>query len=135
MNDLATDSSLIARAEERKNKVAHARFSTSEMTRIERAAESAGLTVSAFMRSLSLEGAGIRPFFTEDDRAILGLLLSDVKAVGVNLNQLVRVAHRGGPGRSEERAAIDDVQRVVAALLLELRSFADRGARMRTRPV
>jgi len=134
MTDFATDGSFIASADERKDKVVHARFSTSEMTRIERAAESAGLTVSAFMRSLSLEGAGVRPFFTDDDRTILGLLLSDVRAVGVNLNQLARAANRRGPGWSEEeREAMDDVQRVVAALLLELRSFADRGARMRTR--
>jgi hypothetical protein len=134
MNDFATNGSFIASADERKDKVVHARFSTSEMTRIERAAESAGLTVSAFMRSLSLEGAGIRPFFTEDDRAVLALHLSDVKAVGVNLNQLARAANRRGPHRSdEEREAIDDVQRVVVALLLELRSFAHRGTRMRMR--
>jgi hypothetical protein len=133
MNDCGANSSPIGRAEERKDKVVHARFSTSEMAAIERAAERAGLSLSAFVRSLTLEGAGVRPFFTEDDHAILMLLLTDLRRAGVNLNHFARSANSGGPGRSEERAAIDDVQRVVAALLLELRSFAERGSRFRTR--
>ncbi|WP_341487157.1 plasmid mobilization relaxosome protein MobC [Pararhizobium sp. A13] len=117
---------------ERKDRVVHARFSATEMARIDDAAASAGLTISAFMRSLTLEGAGVRPFLTPEDRAILGLLLSDLQAVGVNLNQLARAANRREPGRPEaERAVIADGQRAVAALLLELRSFAARGTRMR----
>lgn len=133
MNDFGADSSPIGLADERKSKVVHARFRTSEMAAIERAAEHAGLTVSSFMRSLILEGAGVRPFFTEDDRAVLMLLVSDLRSVGVNLNQLARAANSGGTGQSDGVLdAIGDVQKVVAALMLELRAFAERGSRFRT---
>lgn len=115
---------------ERRDKVVHARFSKTEIEQIERAAADAGMTVSGFLRSLTLEGAGVRPFFTDADRAVLSLLLSDVKAVGTNLNQLARARNRGEAGRSrEDKERIDDVQRVVAIALFELRSFVERGAR------
>jgi hypothetical protein len=132
MKDVATGSRLLAGAE-RKNKVVHARFSASELTRIERAAERAGLTVSAFMRSLSLEGAGVRPFFTAEDRVLLGALWKDLRAVGVNLDQLARAANRRHSRFDEERAVLDDVQRAMAALVYEIGVFADRGARLRKR--
>jgi hypothetical protein len=117
---------------ERKDKVVHARFSATEIERIGQAAEAAGMTISGFLRSLLIEGAGIRPFFNDADRAVLSLLLSDVKAVGVNLNQLARARNRGDTGRlEEEKAVIDDVQRTLAIVQFELRSFAERGARKR----
>ncbi|PZM16509.1 plasmid mobilization relaxosome protein MobC [Rhizobium tubonense] len=101
---------------------------------IEKAAKAAGLTVSAFIRSLTLEGAGVRPFLTDSDLAILGLLLAEVRAIGVNLNQFARAANRRKQGRpEEERVVINDVHRAVAALLLELKAFAERGARTRSR--
>lgn len=88
------------------------------------------MTVSGFLRSLSLEGAGVRPFFSDADRAVLFLLLSDIKAVGVNLNQLARARNRGETGQLlEEKRTIDDVQRVVAVVLFELQASAERGAR------
>ena len=94
--------------------------------------QAAGMTVSGFLRSLILEGAGVRPFLTDADRAVLSLLLSDIKAVGVNLNQLARARNRGETGQSQdEKRVIDDVQRVVAIVLFELQTFAERGARMR----
>jgi hypothetical protein len=116
---------------ERKTKVVHARFSAMEMVKIEDAAQATELTVSAFIRSLTLEGAGVRPFFTEEDRVILSALLADLRAVGINLNQLARAANGRKPRTDEERAVIDGVQRVMAALLYEIGFFADRGARMR----
>ncbi|WP_421405558.1 plasmid mobilization protein [Agrobacterium fabrum] len=118
---------------ERRDKVVHARFSATEIERIERAAEAAGMTVSGFLRSLTLEGAGVRPFFSDADRAVLSLLLTDVKAVGINLNQLARARNRGEAVTSEdEKRVIDDVQRVITIALFELQSFAERGARRRT---
>ncbi len=117
---------------ERRDKVVHARFSATEIERIEHAAQAAGMTVSGFLRSLTLEGAGLHPFFTDADRAVLSLLLTDVKAVGVNLNQLARARNRGETGQSEEeKGVIDDIQRVVAIVLFELQAFAARGARRR----
>jgi hypothetical protein len=114
---------------ERRDKVVHARFSATEIERVEHAAEAAEMTVSGFLRSLILEGAGVRPFFSDADRAVLSLLLTDVKAVGVNLNQLARARNRGETGHSqEEKKGIDDIQRVVAIVLFELQAFAKRGA-------
>ena len=116
----------------RRDKVVHARFSKSEIERIEHAAEAAGMTVSGFLRSLALEGAGVRPFFSDADRAVLSLLLTDIKAVGVHLNQLARARNRGEAVPSqEEKRVIDDVQRVVTIALFELQSFAERSARRR----
>ncbi|MEQ1409451.1 plasmid mobilization relaxosome protein MobC [Neorhizobium sp. Rsf11] len=122
----------LGKAEERKERVVHARFSASELTAIEQAAGAAGLTVSAFMRSLTLEGAGVRPFLTDDDRAVFEMLISDMRAIGVNLNQLARAVN--GSGRLVEAklaAELVDVQRLAAAIVLELRSLAGRGARRR----
>lgn len=117
---------------ERKDKVVHARFSATEIERIGQAAEAAGMTISGFLRSLVIEGAGVCPFFNDADRAILSLLLSDVKAVGVNLNQLARARNKGETARlEEERAVLDDVQRTLAIVQFELQSFAKRGARKR----
>ncbi|WP_246638415.1 plasmid mobilization protein [Rhizobium laguerreae] len=112
------------------------RFSVAEMERIEDAAKRSGLTVSAFVRSLSLEGAGIRPFFTDEDRAILGLLLSEIRTVGVNLNQLARAIGRGRCGiQSRDKDVVAEVHRLLAAVLLELHAYAARGARTRSEKV
>jgi Mobilization protein NikA len=133
MNDFRANSRPFRAAEERKDKVVHARFSTSEMAAIERAAQNAGLGLSAFMRSLTLEGAGVRPFFTDDDRVILMLLLTGLRSAGVNLNQFARSVNSAEPNRlAGVPDAIGDLQKVVAALMLELRAFAERGSRFRT---
>lgn len=118
--------------EGRKDRVVHARFSASDLSAIDAAAEAASLTVSAFMRSLTLEGAGVRPFLTDDDRAVVEMLISEMRSVGVNLNQLARSANSGGRLPAGELAnEVGKVQRLVAAMVLELRSFAVRGARIR----
>jgi hypothetical protein len=102
------------RASGRKEKIVHARFSAAEFVAIEQAAVAADMTASGFMRSLTLEGAGVKPF------------------LGVNLNRIGRAASRRQDNRpEEEREVIDDVHRVLAALLIELGLFAERGARMR----
>ncbi|MGZ2488292.1 hypothetical protein ACVITL_006877 [Rhizobium pisi] len=119
-------------ADERRERVVHARFSTSEIAAITRASEEAGLTISAFMRSLTLQGAGVRPFFNDDDRAILDLLLSEMRAIGVNLNQLARIANTSGHIQANQvKAQTADIQKIVAAVMIELRSFAARGAQRR----
>ena len=126
------DAVVLRRSEERRNHVVHVRFSSPEIIDIERAAEEAGLTLSAFMRSLTLEGAGIRPFFSDDDRFVLGLLLADMRAIGVNLNQIARIANRSG--RLDARvmsSQLTEIQKVIAALLLELRTYASHGGQRR----
>ena len=131
MSGSAADANGKVRGAERRTRVVHARFSAMEMARIEQAAQAAALTVSAFMRSLTVEGAGVRPFLTEADRLVLGALLVDLRAVGVNLDQLVRAANRSGPRPDAQKAVIEDVQRVMAALLYELGLFAGRRASVR----
>ncbi|PWE53679.1 plasmid mobilization relaxosome protein MobC [Metarhizobium album] len=113
----------------RKDRVLHVRFSVSECQRIDVAAAGAGLTVSGFLRALCLEGAGVRPFLTDDDRAIFAALASDMHAVGVNLNRLARAANSAGriaPGNLDP--ALADVQKLVAAIAIELRELGRRGA-------
>lgn len=64
------------------------RVSPSEQAAIYEGAAKAGMTPSAFMRSTVLEGAGVKPFLTENDRLIFALILEDLRKVGVNLNQI-----------------------------------------------
>ena len=113
---------------ERKSRVVHARFSVSELAALEDAAQRAGMTVSAFIRSLTLDGAGILPFLNDEDRAIFDLLHRDLRAVGVNVNSLVRLAHQ----RSVPADAVDllsELSPLVAGLALELRRLATRPGR------
>ncbi|SDN95406.1 plasmid mobilization relaxosome protein MobC [Ensifer sp. YR511] len=116
----------------RKDKVVHARFNAGEFAEIERAAEAAKMTVSAFMRSLTLEGAGVRPFFDDDDRAVLGLLHAEMRRVGINLNQLALVANKSGVTASKRISnEIADIQKILASVMLELRVYAERGHQKR----
>src|ERR1700761_3892557 len=84
------DPASIGRLLPRRDRVVHVRFSAADSAAIERAASAADLTVSAFMRSLVLEGAGVRPFFTEEDHVILKWLRDDIRVVGINLDQIAR---------------------------------------------
>ena len=114
--------------DERRQRVVHARFTVSEFASLEHAAGSAEMTVSAFLRSLAMEGAGVRPFFSDDDRLVLEVLISDVRALGINLNQIARSVNGGmHPSGSELPDLLSDIQRLLAAVLLEMRRFAGRG--------
>lgn len=122
----------LGRPDERKDRVLHARFSTSDIAAIEQAAEATGFTVSAFMRSLTLEGAGVRPFLTDDDRAVFEMLILDMRSVGVTLNQLARTVNSGGRlVGGELTKELGETQRLLAAIVLEIRGFAERGGRRR----
>lgn len=113
---------------ERKAHVVHARFTATELAAVQKAAACAELTMSAFMRSLTLEGAGVRPFLTEEDRAVFDLLHRDLRAIGMNLNSLLRLAHqRIIP--SELGELLKDLQPVAAGLALELCRLERRNGR------
>ncbi|MFN7102091.1 MAG: plasmid mobilization protein [Pseudorhizobium sp.] len=108
-----------------KSKVVHMRLDPAEFTRTETAARDAGMTVSAFIRSLTLEGAGVCPFFTEEDHLLLGAIMIDLKSVRASLQLLLRSEPRAeGLRPVDEQAVIEDVQRVVAALCFEIGFFA-----------
>lgn len=86
------------------------RFSEAEDALVERSATSYGLTPSAFIRGASVDAAreqqglpperrdraaGATPPQLTADAAAVNALRTDVKRVGVNLNQLTRLAHHG----------------------------------------
>lgn len=117
---------------DRKGRMVHARVSADEYAAIEKAAEAADMTVSGFFRSLIIEGAGARPFLTEEDRLVMALLLEDMRAIGVNLNQVARALNSGkGVHPSDVDINLGNVQRVQAAVMTELRSLAKRAGHKR----
>ncbi|OWW02313.1 hypothetical protein ATY81_21920 [Rhizobium sp. R72] len=113
---------------ERKAHVVHARFTASELAAVHNAAEQAELTVSAFIRSLTLEGAGVEPFLTAEDRAIFEFLHRDMRIIGMNLNSLARLAYRQfDPGEVSE--LLSGLLPVAAGLALELNRLKRRTGR------
>ncbi|RWD28691.1 MobC family plasmid mobilization relaxosome protein [Mesorhizobium sp.] len=127
------DAKLEVRLEpDRKDRMVHARVSADEYAAIEKAAKAADMTVSGFFRSLILEGAGVRPVLTKEDRAVMALLLEDMRAIGVNLNQVARSLNSGkGVHPGDVDINVGNVQRVQAAVMTELRSLARRAGYMR----
>jgi hypothetical protein len=116
----------------RKGKVAHIRFSPEEFSSLEAAAERAGLTVSAFVRSLSLEGAGTKPFLAEADRAVLALLAEHMRAIGNNLNQVARAINGGrSVAASGAILSVDDARAIAGTVSAELKSMARRAGASR----
>ncbi|RWP57383.1 MAG: MobC family plasmid mobilization relaxosome protein [Mesorhizobium sp.] len=117
---------------DRKGRMVHARVSADEYAAIEKSANAADMTVSGFFRSLIIEGAGARPFLTEEDRLVMALLLEDMRAIGVNLNQVARALNSGkGVHPSDVDINLGNVQRVQAAVMTELRSLAKRAGHKR----
>jgi hypothetical protein len=130
------DASRSKRAAKRE-KVAHVRFAEHEIATIEVAAEQAGLSVSAFVRSLSLEGAGVRPFMNREDRAILEMLIQDMRAIGGNLDRISRALNNRRPVAGSELAgAIDDARAIATTIAAELAAMTKRaGAARRGEPI
>ena len=122
----------ISEASKRKEKVAHIRFSPAEYEALEAAASEAGMTVSAFVRSLSMEGAGVRPFLGDGDRAMLGLLADGMRAIGGNLNQIARAINTGMvPTEGDIAGSIKDAHSVATTLASELAEMTRRSAATR----
>src|SRR5690606_23387746 len=126
-----------ARRAGRREKVAHIRYSQAEFQDVVRAAAAAGMSVSVFLRALSLEGAGVRPFFDPTDRAILDLLGRDIQSVGHALNQLARALNTGSPvDRAHLTGAISDARAVALTVAAELEAMArDADGRQRREDV
>lgn len=116
-------------ASKRKDRVAHIRFSPAEFEALEAAASAAGMTVSAFLRSLSMDGAGVRPFLGEGDRAVLGLLAEGMRAIGSNLNQIARAINIGRvPADEELLGSIKDAHVVATTVASEFAQMTRRAA-------
>lgn len=119
-------------ASKRKDRVAHIRFSPTEFGALELAANAAGMTISAFVRSLSMEGAGVRPFLAEGDLAVLGLLAEAMRAIGGNLNQIARAINTGKVATEGNVAgSVKDAHGVATALAAELVEMTRRSAATR----
>jgi uncharacterized protein (DUF1778 family) len=117
----------VRRAASRKDKVVRTRLSRDEYAAVEKAAQAADMSVSAFLRSLVLEGAGVQPMLAEQDRTVMGLLADEMRAVGTNLNQVARALNGGGSIRpSDLDVTVGEVQIVVAGVVGELRGLAKR---------
>jgi hypothetical protein len=112
--------------------VAHIRFSYDEFSAVRAVAGRADISISGFVRSLSLEGAGVRPFMNPADRAIIQLLRQDMCAVGNNLNQLARALNAGRPVDGSHLAgAIGDARAVATTVAAELATMTKRAAAAR----
>ncbi|NKL21107.1 plasmid mobilization protein [Rhizobium leguminosarum] len=112
---------------EKKDRTVHVRVTADEHAAIEKAAEGADKTVSNFFRSLLLEGAGVRPILTTDDRLVMAALLEDMRMIGINLNQVARALNSGrGVHPSELDINLENVQRIQAAVMSELRALSRR---------
>lgn len=107
----------------------HIRFSASEFDALEKAAKAAGVSLSAFVRSLSLEGAGVRPCFGEMDRAVLALLAESLWAIGKNLNQITRAINRGSiPAEENLASTVRDARVAATTVAAELVDMTRRAA-------
>lgn len=105
----------------------HSRVSADEYVAIDAAAKAADMTMSAFFKAILLQGAGIKPIFNDEDRALLSLMLEDMRMIGVNLNQVARALNSGkSVSDSEVRMVVGDVQKMQVAVLSELRRVTKR---------
>ncbi|WP_149341810.1 mobilization protein [Neorhizobium sp. P12A] len=126
---------------QRKTAIIHTRFSASEALAVDLAAKQAGMTVSAFLRSLALEGAGVEPFLNDDDRLIFDLLFQELRNVRLDLNAMTRMAHRDGAKESERENESEsealrfliELRAVVAAIGIEVKRLAGNGRGKRRR--
>lgn len=108
------------------------RLNPADYSAVQEAAAKAGMTVSAFFRSLTLEGAGVRPVFNDEDRTILSILHEDMRKIGVNLNQVARSLNAGRVVDPEEiKIALRNVERIADATRQELRRASVRAGNSR----
>jgi hypothetical protein len=129
---MTTSNGAAQRKRSRREKVAHIRLSEDEFSAVEAAAERAGLSVSAFVRSLALEGAGEKPFLSPSDRAIMELLGQDMRVVGNNLNQVSRALNTGRSIDSSNLvAAVDDARAIAMTVAAELALMTKNASAMR----
>lgn len=84
-----------------------------ERLRIDTAATHAGLSTSEYVRRLALSGRVI----LKEQRSLDHAAFDQLRRIGVNLNQLTRLAHKTGKLPPELRQAATAVERVVLRAL------------------
>lgn len=132
MADRATKKKTISSATRRCRYRRYVYFAPDDLGPVKAAAARANMTFSGFVRSLALEGAGVRPFLSEEDRAVIELLIAHMRAISANLNQLSRALHAHRPDCAAEIGAhIHDVRALVLAQARELIRIRERSAKWR----
>ena len=107
--------------DERRSETLAIRMSAAERIRVEQAALAAGLNASEYARSLVLAGRVV----VRQNRALDHAAFDELRRIGVNLNQLTRLAHQRGQfpaGLSDVFATLDRI------LIRELDGDAGRAA-------
>lgn len=113
----------------RKDRVAHIRLSAIELDALDQAATAAGMSVSAFVRSLCLEGVGRRPFLSDGDRVILDLLANGLRTIAAHLNQIARAINIGRiPVEEHVAGSVRDAHVVATTVAAELADMTRRSA-------
>lgn len=98
-------------AEETRSEFVRVRVTSSERDRIERQAEKAGLSLSAYSRKVLLRHR-VRPAVTSVDAAAL----ADLNRIGVNLNQIARHLNSRGAVPDDLETTLADIRRAIEML-------------------
>lgn len=104
------------------------RMSEEEHVALKAAAIASGQTTSSFLRNLALEGAGVKPFFSDEDLNILKALVYETRKTGVNINQIARAINSRRTVHPEEiRLQLDNVSNLQRMHIRLLESYSKRG--------
>lgn len=99
--------------DDRKTSTLAFRLTAAERVQVEQAAERAGLSASEFARLQALRGRVVVPEARRLDHATF----DELRRIGVNLNQLTRLANRGQPIPHEIASAAAALEAVLADAL------------------
>lgn len=99
--------------EERRTDTLAFRLTAAERVQIEQAAQRAGLTASEFARAQALRGRVV----SREARGLDPAAFAELRRIGVNLNQLTRLAHRGQPIPREIASAAAAIEALLAGAL------------------
>lgn len=103
------------------------RVTANELAAIAEIATQAQTTVTDFVRSMALNRAGVKPFYSEEDRLLLLFLRDELKREGLNLTRLLITLNRDERFIDAScKQEILGMQRVIAALCVELSAHTKR---------
>ena len=108
---------------ERRNKQLVVRFTEGEYASISSGAKNAGMSLSAYVRHLAVDGKVDVHYHLAHDSEDLGAILAQLGKIGSNLNQIARYYNRGGHSSrgieqrlSELTSGLFDIREKLAAL-------------------
>ena len=108
---------------DRRNKQLVVRFTEGEYASISSGAKNAGMSLSAYVRHLAVDGKVDVHYHLSHDSEDLGAILAQLGKIGSNLNQIARYYNRGGHSSrgieqrlSELTSGLFDIREKLAAL-------------------